>query len=107
MSAGHTLGRWHVQPSFLTIYGTSNGDGTGLTTAIASTLDGNGSLASDTMKANARLIAAAPDLLEALREWISSYDGWSDFELQRRVDPATLRRIKITRAAIARATGAA
>lgn len=47
MSAGHTLGRWHVQPSFLTIYGTSNGDGTGLTTAIASTLDGNGSLASD------------------------------------------------------------
>lgn len=48
--------------------------------------------------ANARLIAAAPDLLAALRELIADRDahGWPDF-------PASER----ARAAIAKATGAA
>ena len=51
----------------------------------------------DQLKANARLIAAAPDLLEALGEIVSAADGdrWSQLD-------ADLRK---ARAAIAKATG--
>lgn len=52
-----------------------------------------------------RLRDAAPELLAALREWHSLYDGWSATQLLRRADPATLRRIQATRAAIAKAEG--
>jgi hypothetical protein len=48
--------------------------------------------------ANARLIAAAPDLLEALREFVESFEGcYADGE------PAMIK----AQAAIAKATGAA
>lgn len=53
-------------------------------------------------KANAKLIAAAPELLEECKAWLSSYDGWSDVELSKRVDIATLDRIKFTRAVVAK-----
>ena len=51
----------------------------------------------DQLKANARLIAAAPELLEALEEIVSAADGdgWSQLD-------ADLRK---ARAAIAKATG--
>ena len=51
----------------------------------------------DQLKSNARLIAAAPDLLEALEEIVSAADGdgWSQID-------ADLRK---ARAAIAKATG--
>lgn len=55
-------------------------------------------------RANARLIAAAPELLEALEEWHSPYDGWNKAELVKRYDYPTVRRIYRTRAAIAKAT---
>ncbi len=54
---------------------------------------------------NADLIAAAPELLEECKAWLSSYDGWSDVELAKRVDIATLDRIKFTRAVIAKVRG--
>lgn len=54
---------------------------------------------------NGRLLLAAPDLLEALEEWTSLYEGWSDHELARRADPATIRRIAQSRAVIAKAKG--
>lgn len=57
------------------------------------------------VEANARLIAAAPDLLEALKDWCSQYDGWSDAELAKRANPATIARYKASRAAIAKAEG--
>ena len=51
----------------------------------------------DQLKSNARLIAAAPDMLEALEEIVSAADGdgWSQLD-------ADLRK---ARAAIAKATG--
>lgn len=53
----------------------------------------------------APLIAAAPELLEECKAWLSSYDGWSDVELAKRVDIATLDRIKYTREVVRKATG--
>lgn len=53
--------------------------------------------------ANARLISAAPDLLEALRAFVE--DGFSLHEVERRTDPGTYAAIVKARAAIAKATG--
>jgi len=39
---------------------------------------------------------------EALAEWLSGYDGWSEIEAARRCDPATIARIKQTRALLAK-----
>ena len=64
MTSKHTPGPWFVQPGFLTIYNMDGGD-YGLTCAVASVLDKQPGR--DAAEANARLIAAAPDLLEALK----------------------------------------
>jgi hypothetical protein len=61
-------------------------------------------------EANALLIAAAPELLAALKSFLEPYDGYSYKELQRRVaigvmDYVTMRRIMTARAAIAKAEG--
>ena len=53
-------------------------------------------------EANARLIAAAPELLEALRLIAQWDESESDFELSSSMSP-----MEIARAAIAKATGAA
>ena len=57
--------------------------------------------------ANARLIAAAPDLLESLRAFVSPWDGDSVEEIESQSGLATSVRIEQARAAIAKATGAA
>lgn len=59
-----TPGPWFAQPGFLTIFNLSGGT-TGLTCAIATVLSDQPGM--DAAKANARLIAAAPELLEALK----------------------------------------
>jgi hypothetical protein len=63
---------------------------------------GSGSVA-----ANARLISAAPDLLESLRAFVSPWDGDSVEEIESQSGLATSVRIEQARAAIAKATGAA
>ena len=63
---------------------------------------GSGSVA-----ANARLISAAPDLLESLRAFVSPWDGDSVEEIESQSGFATSVRIEQARAAIAKATGAA
>jgi hypothetical protein len=78
---GYTKGPWHMEGPQLV----GNGYGIGHVTSH-STSEG---------KANARLIAAAPDLLEALELVMSNQTG-----LQENIDAA-----KKARAAIARAKG--
>lgn len=61
----------------------------------------------DEKEANARLIAAAPDLLEALQAFVSPWDGDSVEEIESQSGLATSVRIEQARAAIAKATGGA
>lgn len=61
----------------------------------------------DEEMANARLIAAAPDLLDALEKFLEPYDGFSDVELWRRyqmvvLDHNTLTAIRKARAILRR-----
>ena len=53
--------------------------------------------------ADGRLIAAAPELLAALKEWVEGWNGFSDFETSRRTHPDLFEQIKRARAAIAKA----
>lgn len=54
---------------------------------------------------NAALVAVAVNnhhsLVDALNEWLHLYEGRSAEQLARRVDPATMRRIEASRAALA------
>ncbi|WP_210453505.1 hypothetical protein [Pantoea ananatis] len=59
---------------------------------------------SDKAKANARLIAAAPELLEALQKLISDYDRYKSATLIEKTELETLP-LKAARAAIAKALG--
>ena len=56
-------------------------------------------------EANARLIAAAPDLLAEVKDWLRDSDGWSVAELRKRYDEKAVQRILRSRAAIAKAEG--
>jgi hypothetical protein len=66
----------------------------------------------DEAMANAALIAAAPDLLAALKAMVEPWHGFSDVELKRRhlmgaIDTPDLERITQARAAIKAAEGGA
>lgn len=97
-AAGHTAGPWHVIPMQLSIW-TNDGE-----TKVATVEDlpwvtlSSGLRTSDsaTECANARLIAAAPELLEALEAMVAPYEGTSD---------ADVWWLRQARAAIARAKG--
>jgi hypothetical protein len=80
MTSKLTPGPWFVQPGFLNIYNLAGGT-TGLTCAIAKVLSDQPGM--DAAKANASLIAAAPDLLAALRsadQWIKLLCDEMDIE---------------------------
>lgn len=62
----HTPGPWFVQKGFNTIYSFYGGT-SGLTTAVASPLGNQLKSGPDELDANAKLIAASPELLEALQ----------------------------------------
>jgi len=84
MTAKHTPGHWRIGDAGLTVFGPPNGNSSPET--IARTRN----------RANARLIAAAPDLLALVQEILSD-------ELAS-LAPGTIER---ARAAIAKATGEA
>jgi hypothetical protein len=94
--AKHNSGEWRVHGvgGYGALNGVSIKDSHGLTLAVAI-----GDVPELKAEENARLIAAAPELLEALQEFLSEYDGFQNGD----GDPCpTLQR---ARAAIARATG--
>ena len=56
-------------------------------------------------KANARLISAAPELLEALMEAEKHFGPFAEITINGQHDPDDVRVVSIMRAAIAKATG--
>lgn len=64
-----------------------------------------GELADHTNEANARLIASAPALLEAPKDWLWEYEGWSQEELVKRANSGTIHNIQKSKRAIALAEG--
>lgn len=105
--AAHTPGPWvadfgeafHIRPP------------EGGTLAQVTFLKGRGGLGgrrdADECAANARLIAAAPDLLEALEAMLSHSDGWDVTQLRKRWGEQVVNEILTARAAIAKAKGEA
>lgn len=94
MSDKHTPGPWaHINPDGFTVRHPQVYSDTG--PVCNATWLGDGRI--NELRANACLIAAAPDLLESLQEIVAAADGagWSQLD-------ATLER---ARAAIAKATG--
>jgi hypothetical protein len=95
--SGHTKGPWGAWVKGGTIQiDNRGGDGRNPSVVNWRGLDGN-DLSQRTNKANARLIAAAPDLLEALRSLVENLTE-GDFISETRIDAA--------KAAISRATEA-
>lgn len=66
----YTKGNWQVHPDLKKIVSVSRGDGT-FSTIAECRLIGNYQTAEIEAKANARLIAAAPDMYEVLRAFLS------------------------------------
>ena len=64
---------------------------------------GKGPFGLDNQEANARLIAAAPDLAEAVRELLATHPA--AYREPRKIDNRTDNAIRIARAAIAKAEG--
>lgn len=101
MSAKHTPGPWEFGHGYTPGASTFDLYGPGGREVIASAMYENMWLSAydaDTNAANARLIASAPDLLEALQSLVANL-AEGDFISETRIDAA--------RAAIARATGEA
>ncbi len=101
MSAKHTLGPWRVAPPGVYTSGVNVDAFAGGYVALI------GGGISDPVMADARLIAAAPDLLEALEEFVKSFN---EFEITNASssDLDHIGRLHvIARAAIAKARGEA
>lgn len=98
--SGHTGGRWMVydksSPPSGTFVNVCNVD----SVAVVSEQSGD---ELGTTVADARLIAAAPELLEALQGFVSACDTAPPVEIVQRISAAADK----ARAAIAKATGAA
>ena len=97
----HSDGPWFVQDGSLTVYNLSQIN-SGITCAIAATLNGNGDFKFSRMKANARLIAAAPDLLTALKGTVSALEGCANY-----LDFYRISQLQTARVIIAKAEGVA
>lgn len=96
MSQQHTPGPWAAKPSMLRAVCITSASGPVATTSSAS------HVSRDTNIANARLIAAAPELLAALQGMVDAYQRHFD------VMPVAWQTYDyIARAAIAKATGGA
>ena len=98
----HTPRPWYVQPGFLTIYACEGLDtaGCGLTQAIASM--NTSQTPQDEAEANARLIAAAPDLLAAAERACKMLDQEFD---DRVANIETTRAFLVLQDAISKARG--
>jgi hypothetical protein len=113
MSAKHTAGPWAVLPEevdrdYIRVRGTRLGDRYKVANVLTPTGKGVPAREADETRANARLIAAAPELLEAcqaLAEWDArEKDHAVDFYGRLSLCEAAFAK---ARAAIAKATGGA
>jgi hypothetical protein len=94
----HTPGPWLAQGRYIGVKGHMS--------YIGECGDQNGNWTNEPMAvANARLIAAAPDLLEALIAMINHYTGLINSGDAGNWDPETESKVIIARAAIAKAQG--
>ena len=102
MIANYTPGPWHWQGDSLThrqfnIYAPNNSPHQHVCTVNNLSVDKLWQRDATQAEANARLIAAAPDLLSALQQLAQ---GWAPLS-----DPTIIRGLAEARAAIAKATG--
>ncbi len=111
-NAQHTPGPWEIR-RIAGIAGAvtggvvrryTNGSSTDQLFMVCAVQEDNGG--PDAMAANARLIAAAPELLDALRMSVAAFDGDAIDEIEAGYGAATARRVATARGAIAKATGA-
>jgi hypothetical protein len=92
MSAKHTPGPWRVEDGTTLVWGACLNDdettyGMGYPVALAQTLLGSGSPFSrefriDEAEANARLIAAAPELLSLVMAWNAVHHGFDNDRIE-------------------------
>ena len=102
----HTAGPWEAAHDGMAVLSTTalkNGD-----VGLVASVYGNDPTckADDVMRANARLIAASPELLDALREITADYADRFDLECPS-TNPGIKSSIALARAAIAKAEGTA
>lgn len=105
----HTPGPWRVEESTTLIWGRCDPDdkttyGMGIPVAevrLGSTRWNGPTIGWNEAEANARLIAAAPEMLEALAKMVCEYDAWSGFNDDGFEDET----ISEARAALAKARG--
>lgn len=103
-----TPGPWEIKPEevdkpYIRIRGTQLGGRFKVANVLSPDYDGVHHCEADETRANAQLIAAAPELLEALQNLIVSYDNFRE-RAGRNGDPENPLIID-ARAAIAKATG--
>ena len=101
MTTQHTPGPWPVGDAGATVFGPPNGNPSPATIARVSFA----MIPSDEMVANARLIAAAPDLLAALGDAWRSLDRLADEPDNMHAWQEATRVAMACRAAIAKAEG--
>ncbi len=108
MNAKHTPGPWRQNSddnamSEYAVCAESFGHGFGSSVAVATQRDGRNPISRDEAMANARLIAAAPEIFCSLVELVEMFDKHDDCA---DVEKTSAARNK-ARAAIAKATGSA
>jgi hypothetical protein len=110
----HTQGQWSVLPEecdkpYIRIRGNRLGGRYKIANVVTPIYDGAGSQEAEETRANARLIAAAPELLEALQEMFAAERANSFEIVGRDTDGHPLNAMGVARkkaiAAIAKATG--
>lgn len=71
--------------------------------AHADAPDGHGvhECSPETCREIGRILRNHRQMVEALRGLLAPYDGWDDFQLERRADPATFRAVKAAKFALA------
>ncbi len=96
----HTPGEWEIRGGFTPEHTCIIGQTGDVIDSFGKPKKSNGEpISIEEHRANARLIAAAPELLEACKAWIKHHNGQPDYQKE-------LQLAKITRTAIRKAKGA-
>jgi hypothetical protein len=99
--ATHTPGPWAADDDLPEIYSTVDQHSRGYLAVVRGNDSRNKPLPADEVRANARLIAAAPELLAALKEVAEGCES----RLRKGKDAGDLNTLRLCRAAITKAEG--